>query len=80
MMSLLCISAYDFIKLYKYVFGGRGHFHVQQKFEQLKLSMDMVPIDLILVPGKLKCVLKVIAYRFMCLIYRHMYVIKICIF
>lgn len=52
MMSLLCISSHDFISLYKYVFGGGGRFHVQQKFEQLKLSMDMVPIDLILVPGK----------------------------
>lgn len=80
MMSLLCISFHDFINLSKCVFGDGGHFRVQQKSEQLKLSMDMVPIDLILVPGKLKCILKVIAYRFMCLIYRHMYVIKICIF
>lgn len=53
---------------------------MQQKFEQMKLSMDVVPIDLILVPGKSKCVLKIISYCFMCLIYRHMYVIKMCIF
>lgn len=53
---------------------------MQQKFEQLKLSMDMVPTDLILVPGKSKCVLEVILYCFMCLIYRHIYVIKIYIF
>lgn len=52
MMSSLCVSSHDFINLYKYVLGGGGHFYVQQKLEQLKLSMDMVPIDLILVPGK----------------------------